>query len=68
LDWCKARALAYVDEGDLASAVASMGSDIQQHPETKMSDRALSVLVMVAMLHVEAGDPNEVRHWINGFH
>lgn len=32
--WCKARALQYVDEGDLNNAFASLISDLGKHSET----------------------------------
>jgi hypothetical protein len=32
LAWCKKRALEYWRAGDLANAVASMGSDLDKHP------------------------------------
>lgn len=34
LVWCKERALAYLDRGDLTNALASFGSDMHKHPET----------------------------------
>lgn len=34
LDWCKSRALAYVDDGELTQAFASMVSDLRKHPGT----------------------------------
>lgn len=34
LQWCKERALEYVDAGDLNNAFASMTSDLTKHPET----------------------------------
>ena len=34
LQWCKDRALEYVEMGDLKQAFASMGSDLRKHPET----------------------------------
>jgi hypothetical protein len=64
---CKKTALAYVDRGELADAVASMGSDIQKHPETKMSDAAIGSLIYVAMLRIMADDVRGVREWIEGF-
>ena len=33
LEWCKKRALEYLDEGDLQNAFASMGSDLSKHPD-----------------------------------
>lgn len=68
LRWCKERALEYVDQGDLASAVASMGSDITKH-EGGMSSAAPAYLTLMAlgMMHVANGDAREVRRWIEGF-
>ena len=34
LEWCKKRALEYVDAGDLSGGLASMFSDLEKHPET----------------------------------
>ncbi len=34
LQWCKDRALEYVDMGDLKNAYASFLSDMKKHPET----------------------------------
>jgi hypothetical protein len=63
LAWCKQRALEYVDAGNLADAVASMGSDLQKHPELG----ANQYLMMLGLLHVDAGDSLAVRRWIEGF-
>jgi len=35
LEWCKKRALEYIDINDLQQAFASMVSDLNKHPETK---------------------------------
>jgi hypothetical protein len=35
LDWCKARAIALVERGQLHEAFASMASDLGKHPETR---------------------------------
>lgn len=64
LAWCKQRALEYVDQGDLASAVASMTSDLGKHEETVASN---PFLMMLAMNYVLSGDANGVRRWIEGF-
>ena len=34
LEWCKARALEYVEVEDYTQAYASMASDMGKHPET----------------------------------
>jgi len=64
LAWCKERALEYVTAGELADAVASMGSDLGKHPETQ----ADPYLMMIGMRHVIDGDYAAVRRWIEGFH
>jgi len=37
LNWCKKRAMEYVEIGDTQQAVASMLSDLGKHPDTKKS-------------------------------
>ena len=64
VEWCKQRALEYVDEGDLGQAVASMGSDMQKHPET--NSISLPMLIIAGMMEIQRGAA-AVRHWINGF-
>lgn len=34
LQWCKDRAMEYVEAGDFQSAFGSMASDLGKHPET----------------------------------
>lgn len=63
LDWCKARALEYLDVGDLTNAVASMASDLGKHPETGCPP----TLTMLAMMAVVDRDEAAVRRWIDGF-
>jgi hypothetical protein len=64
LAWCKQRALEYVETNDLVSAVASMGSDLMQHPETGCN----AFLLRVGTMDAEKGDTRAVRRWIEGFH
>lgn len=63
LAWCKTRALEYLDSGDVANAVTSMGSDMDKHPETKVSPP----LMGLAMLYIMNSDAGGVRRWIEGF-
>lgn len=65
LDWCKRRALEYVDSGDLQEAVTSMLSDIRKHPETR-SD-AMMALGAGLLMAGELGTALKVRDFINGF-
>ena len=35
LEWCKKRALEYLDRNELTNAFSSMVSDLSKHPETE---------------------------------
>jgi len=65
LDWCKQRALEYVNAGDLVNAVASMGSDLSKHPLTKFL--AEPNITFAAALAAQSGDVDFVRRYITGF-
>ena len=65
LNWCKQRALRYVDENDLRQAWASMASDMSKHPETR--DHLALSLGMMLMLGGGLGTQKEMRDFINGF-
>jgi hypothetical protein len=62
---CKRRALEYLDAGDLNSAGASMLSDLNKHPETRLPDT--SPLIGVIFLYLANEDAAAVRRWIEGF-
>jgi len=65
IEWCKSRALKYVDSGDLQDAFASMASDLRKHPETEKH-----IGIELGMLQLMAGrlsTPDAMRHFINGF-
>jgi hypothetical protein len=65
LDWAKKRALAYVDQGDLLNAFASMGSDLSKHPELKNHpgiDLGLQLLMIKSL-----STRKEMRGFIEGF-
>jgi hypothetical protein len=64
LQWAKDRALAYVETGDLASACASILSDLSKHPQIDPSAAR-----MVWSIEAVTGGLNtaeQVRHFING--
>lgn len=65
LQWCKDRALEYVDANDLQNAMASMMSDIGKHRET--ADHAGIELGMGLMMLGNLDSPAEMRNWITGF-
>lgn len=66
LEWCKKRAMEYVDVGDLEQAYASFGSDMSAHPETR-NNAALGIGLMMLMQGM-LGTPEKMRKFINGFH
>ena len=66
LAWCKQRALAYVDQGDLQNALASMGSDMSKHPQTD-SPAVAAILGMDGIRCVISNDANGMRRLIEGF-
>ena len=63
LEWCKKRALEYVDHGDCLNAMTSMLSDLGKHPDTKNSCEIGFMLMMTIAKH----DVHATRRWITGF-
>jgi hypothetical protein len=64
LAWCKTRALEYLNRGEAANAVASLGSDLTKHPGT---DFFGPEIMMVGMLYAKNEDIAGLRRWIEGF-
>ena len=65
LRWAKDRALEYADRGDIASAIASLGSDLRKHPGTR-DHSGMELMMMLAMTgHLDK--PGELRRFIEGF-
>jgi hypothetical protein len=66
LAWAKARAIRELEyNGDLAIALASMGSDLDKHPETlKHPATALGVQMLLAGLITT---PEQMREFIAGY-
>ena len=65
LDWCKKRALEYIDSGDLNEAYASMASDLGKHPETEGHIAIGLGLQMLMAGHLSTDD--KMRKFILGF-
>jgi hypothetical protein len=65
LQWCKDRALEYVDRNDLNLAWASMVSDLRKHPETE-SHSAIELGSML-FLNGDLDTPPKMTKFINGF-
>lgn len=65
IEWCKQRALEYVDNGDLKNAYASMCSDLTKHPETE--NHSAIGLGMALMMNGNLSTTEEMRKFIEGF-
>jgi hypothetical protein len=66
MQWCKARALEYVESGDVQGAFASMASDLSKHPDT-----ANHVGIQLGMMQLMGGmlqTPAQMQKFIEGFH
>jgi hypothetical protein len=65
LAWSKARALQYVEQGDLTNAWTSMVSDLGKHPDTQ--GHAALELGMMLLIAGQLGTPTKMREFIEGF-
>ena len=63
LEWCKARALEYLENGDIQNAITSMLSDMGKHPETHVNP----ALALLGMMTIQNYDLGEARRFIEGF-
>lgn len=66
IKWCQSRALEYVERGELVDALASMGSDLDKHKETK--DHVAMRLALKMMTSGHLNTPEKMRSFILGFH
>lgn len=62
MEWCKERALAYLDINDPAQAITSMLSDLSKHDETRESGICMAPMAFFEMKSVEGA-----RRFIEGF-
>jgi len=65
INWCKQRALEYVEAGDFSQAYSSMVSDLRKHPETE--NHAAIELGMMMLITGHLNTKNEMRKFIEGF-
>lgn len=65
LQWCKNRALEYVDANDLNNALTSMLSDLSKHSETR--DHPAMQLSIMLKMNGHLDTPYEMQEFINGF-
>ncbi len=64
MNWCKERALEYVENGDLPSAITSMLSDLGKHEETRGVGETMAPL---GLFEATGGSADSVRRFIEGF-
>src|SRR4051812_9159272 len=67
LQWCKDRALEYVDAGELQQAFTSFASDVRKHPGTLPLSHTITRLWMPLLVAGGLDTPKAMREWINGF-
>lgn len=66
LQWCKDRAMVYVQAGDNAQALASMCSDLDKHPETR-APASLNQLALQLMMGGWLETKEAMARWIQGY-
>jgi hypothetical protein len=66
LEWCKKRALEYLDAGDIPNAFTSMLSDVRKHPQLE-NHPGLMIGAGFMLIPGWISNPVEVRRWIVGF-
>lgn len=65
LQWCKDRALEYVELDDTSQAWASMVSDLRKHEDTR--DHPAVELGVMLLVSGNLSSPREMRDFIKGF-
>lgn len=65
LQWCKDRAIEYVQQGDVTNAAASFMSDMDKHDETR--NHAALKLMATMLFTGQLNSPDEMRKFILGF-
>lgn len=65
LAWCKKRALAFCDAGDMQQAFASLASDLNKHDGTR--GHIAIGLGMSLLMGGNLDTPREMRKFIEGF-
>lgn len=65
LDFCKKRALEYLDAGDIRHAFTSMASDLRKHDDLANHIGTLLGAQLLLAGHLET--PTQMRKWIEGF-
>jgi len=66
LNWCKKRALAYVEAGDIQQAFTSMASDLNKHPDTHNHSAIKLGMSLLAGGYLSTS--LQMKEFIEGFH
>lgn len=64
MEWCKERALVYLEKDDPRGAITSMLSDLSKHEETAQVGKDMG---MIAMFELANGTQHSIRRFIEGF-
>ena len=67
LAWCKERALAYVDRGDVSDAFDSFCSDVSKHPDTEPIMETIEFVGMPLLMMGLLESPKAMRDHILGY-
>lgn len=67
LDWCKKRALEYVEANDLTNAFASFASDVTKHEETKGISETIKMIGFPLMMMGQLNTAAKMREHIEGY-
>lgn len=67
LDWCKNRALEYVERGELENAFTSFTSDLSKDESTLGALEFQKELGFKLLLNGHLDTPEKMREWIVGF-
>jgi hypothetical protein len=64
LEWCKERAMDYLNTGDVANAIASMMSDLSKHEDFKAIAEKIGPL---GLFYAMNNDYDGAKRFIEGF-
>jgi hypothetical protein len=67
LDWCKTRALAYLQEGDIRQALQSLGSDLRKDDSTSAAMDFFAQTYIPLLQAGQLSTVEQVRKYIMGF-
>jgi len=65
LQWCKDRAIEYIQGGDISQGITSMMSDMRKHQET--TSESCMTLCMMMLKSGQLTTQQEAEKFINGF-